>query len=582
MLSTQRLIKIAKIIISDEKWIKFESDSEKQGWKRKKSEGGYEYRYQEKDPNVETTKETTEGQPKEIEEIESLKAIPKYVRDDWFNDIKSVDKLGGSTGAVKVVTENAFGTVKEMVVKTYENNGGINQIKNEYLANSLYRELNISVPETYVGYYKGKPALITKFLHGKEAQIENDRGILEGFVADAWLANWDSIGLSGDNVLYSFDNTYRIDNGGALLFRAQGEPKGKAFGDEVTELDSFRSPEINVMTAKAFDQIKDSDIMRQAMELEVKMTDEKIRSLVESVYNFDQEADFAKKLSDRLINRKKYIISYAKKLAIKGIQDNVLKRKARYVVGEPSGEKITVTDNEIIRNYTSFGFRGINKYLRGEIDDPSDEPKFRKKSSNLVTSLKKLQPYTGKVYRGSHLDDATKLVMVTMKPGDLIYMKAFTSTSKSASEAEYFTSDVNFEIESLTGREVVAYSKFPTEEEVIMSPDTRYEITDIQINPDPYLGNTLIRIKMKELLSTQRETKIPSNMRKREPSSNDLKDFLLKNPKLTQKQRERIMRLPLEDLKKLVLMMFTHGKKNRVVNKNVPEEQNEKFTEIFI
>ncbi|MCK9615939.1 MAG: ADP-ribosyltransferase domain-containing protein, partial [Candidatus Omnitrophica bacterium] len=194
----------------------------------------------------------------------------------------------------------------------------------------------------------------------------------------------------------------------------------------------------------------------------------------------------------------------------------------------------------------------------------------------------KLQPYTGKVYRGSHLDDATKLVMVTMKPGDLIYMKAFTSTSKSASEAEYFTSDVNFEIESLTGREVVAYSKFPTEEEVIMSPDTRYEITDIQINPDPYLGNTLIRIKMKELLSTQRETKIPSNMRKREPSSNDLKDFLLKNPKLTQKQRERIMRLPLEDLKKLVLMMFTHGKKNRVVNKNVPEEQNEKFTEIFI
>ena len=169
-----------------------------------------------------------------------------------------------------------------------------------------------------------------------------------------------------------------------------------------------------------------------------------------------------------------------------------------------------------------------------------------------------------------------------MKPGDLIYMKAFTSTSKSASEAEYFTSDVNFEIESLTGREVVAYSKFPTEEEVIMSPDTRYEITDIQINPDPYLGNTLIRIKMKELLSTQRETKIPSNMRKREPSSNDLKDFLLKNPKLTQKQRERIMRLPLEDLKKLVLMMFTHGKKNRVVNKNVPEEQNEKFTEIFI
>jgi len=582
MFLTQCLIKIAKIIISDEKWVKFESDSEKQGWKRKKPEGGYEYRYQEKDPNLETTKEKTEGLPKEIAELESLRAIPKYVGDEWFHNIKSVDKLGGSTGAVKVVTENTFGTVNEMVVKTYENNGGINQIKNEYLANSLYRQLNVSVPETYVGYYKGKPALITKFLHGKEAQIENDRGILKGFVADAWLANWDSIGLSGDNVLYSFGNTYRIDNGGALLFRAQGEPKGNAFGDEVTELDSLRSPEINVMTAKAFDQIKDSDIMKQAMELEIKMTDEKIRSVVESVYNSDQEADFAKKLSDRLINRKKYIISYAKKLAIKRIQDNVLKREARYVVGEPSGKKITVTDNKTIRDYTSLGFMEINKYLRGKIDDPSDEPKFRKKASNLVTSLKKLQPYTGKVYRGSHLDDATKLVMATMKPGDLIYMKAFTSTSKSASKAEQFTSDVNFEIESLTGREVVAYSKYPTEEEVIMSPDTRYEITDIQITPDPYLGNALIRIKMKELLPAQRETKLPVNMRKKEPSANDLKDFLLKNPKLTQKQRERIMRLPLEDLKKLVLMMFAHGKRNRVVNDDVTEEQSGKFTEVFI
>jgi hypothetical protein len=53
---------------------------------------------------------------------------------------------------------------------------------------------------------------------------------------------------------------------------------------------------------------------------------------------------------------------------------------------------------------------------------------------------------------------------------------------------------------------------------------------------------------------------------------NEVRKFLLSNPKLTQKQRERIMRLNPDQLIKIILAIFS---------KKGKEEPN-KFTEIFI
>ena len=55
-----------------------------------------------------------------------------------------------------------------------------------------------------------------------------------GFLADAWLANWDVVGLAADNIVTGpGKKAYRIDVGGSLIFRAQG--KGKPFPPEVSE-----------------------------------------------------------------------------------------------------------------------------------------------------------------------------------------------------------------------------------------------------------------------------------------------------------------------------------------------------------
>jgi hypothetical protein len=57
------------------------------------------------------------------------------------------------------------------------------------------------------------------------------------FGVHAWTANWDAAGFNGDNQGAINGKVLTLDVGGALAFRAQGDPKGNAFGIRVDELD---------------------------------------------------------------------------------------------------------------------------------------------------------------------------------------------------------------------------------------------------------------------------------------------------------------------------------------------------------
>ncbi|MCK9154643.1 MAG: ADP-ribosyltransferase domain-containing protein, partial [Paludibacteraceae bacterium] len=175
--------------------------------------------------------------------------------------------------------------------------------------------------------------------------------------------------------------------------------------------------------------------------------------------------------------------------------------------------------------------------------------------------------YKGTVYRGTKLDEASLITIMGMKPGDSVYMKSFTSTSLLESKASEFNSDVLFEIESLTGRNISHISDYPTEKEVLLSPDTRYKVESIEFEQKS------IRVRLKELLPEEMKTRLSVNLKKnKKMDPNEVRKFLLSNPKLTQKQRERIMRLNPDQLIKIILAIFS---------KKGKEEPN-KFTEIFI
>lgn len=104
-----------------------------------------------------------------------------------------------------------------------------NIAKNEILASKLYTAAGVTVRELKQASAGGKTAIasliipdLEKFADGSE----HVAGVMDGFAVDAWLANWDVVGLLHDNLLVNENSrAVRVDVGGSLLYRAQGEPQ---------------------------------------------------------------------------------------------------------------------------------------------------------------------------------------------------------------------------------------------------------------------------------------------------------------------------------------------------------------------
>lgn len=129
---------------------------------------------------------------------------------------------------------------------------------NEKLASELYKLAGVPTAEVNLTELKGKPAVASKIIEGRQlneydpVMYPDLKGLREHFPADAWLANYDSIGLEKDNIIVDPTNkAHRIDMGGALRYRAQGKPKTD-WGPNVKELESMRDPNINPNGAEVF------------------------------------------------------------------------------------------------------------------------------------------------------------------------------------------------------------------------------------------------------------------------------------------------------------------------------------------
>lgn len=187
--------------------------------------------------------------------------------------------------------------------------------RNEVLAAKLYEAAGVRVPQLKLVTDHGRLGVASRMIGG--LRIDSDAlrsgrtaGVFEGFAADAWLANWDVIGLLHDNLqLDQSGAAVRLDTGGALLFRAMGEPKGAAFGDHVAELQSLRSA-VNPQAQSVFSAIPDeavADGIRRIAEID----DATIRSLCQT--HGPGSADERAALVDRLIARKRDLIRRCRK-----------------------------------------------------------------------------------------------------------------------------------------------------------------------------------------------------------------------------------------------------------------------------
>ncbi|MBD9356995.1 hypothetical protein IE877_14100 [Methylomonas sp. EbA] len=99
------------------------------------------------------------------------------------------------------------------------------------------------------------------------------------FAVHAWTANWDAAGFNGDNQGVVDSKVLTLDVGGALAFRAQGDPKGKAFGTRVDELDVLRHDTGNPHAVKLFADMSADDI-KQSIMVVTRIPDEQIRQVI--------------------------------------------------------------------------------------------------------------------------------------------------------------------------------------------------------------------------------------------------------------------------------------------------------------
>jgi hypothetical protein len=116
----------------------------------------------------------------------------------------------------------------------------IGQLTDEGTADKIYRAASVPVPASQL-YTRadGAAVKLSKFIDGAEtlqsmrqrlgeSSAEYKAVIAEihkGFHVDAWMANWDVIGTGADNILVAGGVPYRVDNGGALRWRARGDAK---------------------------------------------------------------------------------------------------------------------------------------------------------------------------------------------------------------------------------------------------------------------------------------------------------------------------------------------------------------------
>jgi ADP-ribose pyrophosphatase YjhB (NUDIX family) len=389
---------------------------------------------------------------------ENLKAeaakhgIPvEMVTQDW-STLRQVGPQGGSNpGGVFEAPDGSRWYVK--VQKSQEH------AANEALSSSLYQELGIDAPKVYYGHdapgLSGKHMTATRIVpHAKQDLKqhihEGDQKYLdkiyEGFAADAWLANWDVAGLTYDNIVSSEGQPVRIDAGGSLLFRAQGDPKGDAFGPVVSEWDTFRDPTSKRSSAVLYRGITEEQ-MREAGERLDKLTPKRIYEMV-------NKAGLPKSVGDTLVERRADILSRIREKpvfehkAVHGVK--ALKHAPTYadivdhleVHGVPK-EKAKEA-KYAIHSYTGSGYTPINKILlKGQENDPKAEAHYRQEIHAIDEAMRHSTVAEDViVYRGERNPSRSFPEGVWSLDGGMEGMewtfKPFSSTSTAVSVAQSF------------------------------------------------------------------------------------------------------------------------------------------------
>ena len=174
-----------------------------------------------------------------------------HAPDEHIIDTAAMRKIGGQMGTNPGgVYQDASG--RRFYVKSLELPA---HARNEIIAAKLY-QLAGAPTLTYVSA-KQPNQIATEFVELEKKRIsqlsDKERGQAQHWLGvHAWTANWDAAGFDGDNQGVAKGVVMTLDVGGAMEFRAQGDPKGKAFGECAGEIDTLRTDADNPHATRLF------------------------------------------------------------------------------------------------------------------------------------------------------------------------------------------------------------------------------------------------------------------------------------------------------------------------------------------
>ena len=194
-------------------------------------------------------------------------------------DTAAMQRVGGSLGSHPAgLYEDAQG--RRWYVKTVESP---DHARNEWLAAQLYALAGAPTlhyrrcrapDQVATAWQTLQRSRLSQFSEAERAQARHWLGV------HAWLANWDAAGFEGDNQGVADDGTVlTLDVGGALLYRAQGDPKGAAFGNRVEELDRLRQDPDNPHARRLFGPM-DATALRAAIAVVTALPADSVRACV--------------------------------------------------------------------------------------------------------------------------------------------------------------------------------------------------------------------------------------------------------------------------------------------------------------
>jgi len=154
--------------------------------------------------------------------------------------------------------------------------------RNEFIAAKLY-QLAGAPTLNYVRTTQANQ-VATEMVHLDKKYVgqlspEERRQAQRWFGVHAWTANWDAAGYQGDNQGVVAGRVLTLDVGGALEYRAMGNPKGKAFGTHVGELDRLRQDADNPYAVKLFGNM-DEAALQAAIRVVTRIPDALIREAI--------------------------------------------------------------------------------------------------------------------------------------------------------------------------------------------------------------------------------------------------------------------------------------------------------------